>query len=299
MPFNIPLAPSQPLLSGLNSAFLPKLAVENPQNLSFTRAGCPDQISPSPAAQYYSDSSTESPYTESPQSAPHSYSNITPSSHDKRWPGDVGMQYESLSLPTSLGWPLLPFKPFDTESWNEMILCALESDAVAAHSPASKPHFFHPLCCPSPPSLLPTSGRSSPASGRSSSPASSRLGSGDITSDKVCSHCNTMRTPLWRREPVTNRPLCNACGVYLQQRKKMRPAVLMLIQCENDADKPGGPECSHCHTHRTSVWRRSRIGAKLCNACGVYERLHGFDRPLALRKDKVGRRGEHPKRMQS
>ncbi|KAF7351978.1 Gata zinc finger domain-containing protein [Mycena venus] len=303
MPFSIPVAPSQPLLSGLNSAFLSKLAVENPQNLSFARAGRPAQISSSPAAKYYCDSSTEYPYTEHLQQN-HNFtallhSNIASSSYDKRWLGDVGTPYESLSLPTSLGWPLLPIEPFDAESWNEMILCALEADAAAAHSPASKPHLLQPLCCFSPPSFLPMSGRSSPASSRSSSSASSRLESVDIASHKMCSHCNTTDTPLWRREPVTYRPLCNACGVYLQQRNKMRPAVLMLIQCDDDNDIPGGPECSHCHTHSTSVWRRSKTGAKLCNACGVYERLHGFDRPLALRKDKVRRRGKHPKRMQS
>ncbi|KAJ7342985.1 hypothetical protein DFH08DRAFT_237738 [Mycena albidolilacea] len=129
MPFNIPLIPSQPLLTGpeydLYSAFLPELAVEHPPYLSLVRVGHLDQISPSPAAQYCSDSSTESPYTEYSQQnhsfTAVSHSNIAPSSHDQRWSEDVGTQYGSPSLLTSLGWPLLPIEPFDTESWNEMI----------------------------------------------------------------------------------------------------------------------------------------------------------------------------------
>ncbi|KAJ7722118.1 hypothetical protein B0H14DRAFT_3520428 [Mycena olivaceomarginata] len=298
MPFNIPLIPSQPVLTGpeydLYSAFLPELAVEHPPYLSLVRVERLDQISPSPAAQYYSDSSTEPPYTEYSQQN-HSFT--------ARWSEDVGTQYESPSLSMSLGWPSLPIEPFDTESWNEMILCALDADAAAAHSPASTLDFLRTLPF-SPPSSLPTSGLSSPASGRSSSPVSSRLGRVGIASDKMCSHCNTTNTPMWRREPLTRRLLCNACGVYLQQRNRMRPADLILTQCDGDTDipgaaGPGGPECSHCHTHRTGVWRRSKTGAKLCNACGVYARLHGFDRPLAFRKDRVRRRGKYPKRMQS
>ncbi|KAF8194823.1 hypothetical protein K438DRAFT_1503330, partial [Mycena galopus ATCC 62051] len=123
-----------------------------------------------------------------------------------------------------------------------------------------------------------------------------------------CSHCSATSTPLWRRNPATREPLCNACGLYLQQRGSLRPLALIefdaLDSCSSpllsphlvlteleDAD-PNAPECSHCHTRRTSVWRRHKItGAKLCNACGVYSRLRGKDRPLELRRERVRPRG--------
>lgn len=117
-------------------------------------------------------------------------------------------------------------------------------------------------------------------------------------SGKSCSHCHATSTPLWRRDPSTLKPLCNACGLYLQQRNKLRPQELI------DADDDGstsdesdanylGPECSHCRTHRTSVWRRSKAGDQLCNACGVYARLRGKPRPLSLKKNKIRPRSKH------
>ncbi|KAJ7579991.1 hypothetical protein C8J56DRAFT_755822, partial [Mycena floridula] len=109
---------------------------------------------------------------------------------------------------------------------------------------------------------------------------------------KMCSHCQTTSTPLWRREPVTLRRLCNACGLYLQQHNKLRPQE--LIDADNDEDDSShdsndgtGPECSHCHTHNTCEWRWSKTGDQLCNACGVYVRLKGRDRPLSLKRNKI------------
>ncbi|KAJ6484062.1 hypothetical protein C8R45DRAFT_1148313 [Mycena sanguinolenta] len=167
-----------------------------------------------------------------------------------------------------------------------------------ATSTVYSPHtaFRGLLPCPSPPPAVSPSGSESPAS--TGSPQLSRH-PGDIPPDgKKCSHCNATSTPLWRRDPATRLVLCNACGLYLQQRKKMRPPVLIAVDQEgdeSDADvAPGTPECSHCHTHRTSVWRRSKSGAKLCNAC-VYARLRGRDRPLSLKRNKIRPRCKHPK----
>ncbi|KAK7032525.1 hypothetical protein VNI00_012922 [Paramarasmius palmivorus] len=114
---------------------------------------------------------------------------------------------------------------------------------------------------------------------------------------KMCSHCKATSTPLWRREPTTLKPLCNACGLYLQQRNKLRPQELIDADVDDEnSDESGdgtGPECSHCHTRNTSVWRRSKTGEQLCNACGVYSRLRGKDRPLSLKRNKIKPRTKH------
>ncbi|KAJ7843644.1 hypothetical protein B0H14DRAFT_2262060, partial [Mycena olivaceomarginata] len=121
-------------------------------------------------------------------------------------------------------------------------------------------------------------------------------------SSKMCSHCATTSTPLWRCDPTTHCPLCNACGLYLQQRNKMRPTALIAVDQRDEEDDsldpdtdlaPETPEYSHCHTHWTSVWRRSKTGAKLCNACGVYARVRGRDHPLVLRRNKIRPRCKH------
>ncbi|KAF5359074.1 hypothetical protein D9757_013291 [Collybiopsis confluens] len=116
---------------------------------------------------------------------------------------------------------------------------------------------------------------------------------------KTCSHCHATSTPLWRRDSLTRRTLCNACGLYLQQRNKLRPQELIDADFDDESAESehdsSGPECSHCHTRKTSVWRRSKTGAQLCNACGVYIRLRGKERPLSLKRNKIKPRTKHAK----
>eukprot|EP00090_Calanus_glacialis_P014334 TRINITY_DN23119_c0_g1_i1.p1 TRINITY_DN23119_c0_g1~~TRINITY_DN23119_c0_g1_i1.p1 ORF type:complete len:149 (-),score=41.57 TRINITY_DN23119_c0_g1_i1:75-464(-) len=58
-----------------------------------------------------------------------------------------------------------------------------------------------------------------------------------------------------------------------------------------------GPDtrCSNCSTGSTSLWRRNLSGSPVCNACGLYYKLHGQQRPLNMRKDTVqGRKRKQP-----
>ena len=50
-----------------------------------------------------------------------------------------------------------------------------------------------------------------------------------------------------------------------------------------------GPDtrCSNCSTGSTSLWRRDGSGSPVCNACGLYYKLHGQQRPLTMRRDTV------------
>ena len=45
--------------------------------------------------------------------------------------------------------------------------------------------------------------------------------------------------------------------------------------------------CANCNTSKTSLWRRNNQGQAVCNACGLYIKLHGKERPLQMRKDVI------------
>ena len=48
-----------------------------------------------------------------------------------------------------------------------------------------------------------------------------------------------------------------------------------------------GLRCANCSTTTTSLWRRNNQGETVCNACGLYFKLHGINRPLAMKKDAI------------
>ena len=42
--------------------------------------------------------------------------------------------------------------------------------------------------------------------------------------------------------------------------------------------------CANCKTTNTPVWRRDFRGRHVCNACGIYSRVHKLDRPLGIKR---------------
>lgn len=48
--------------------------------------------------------------------------------------------------------------------------------------------------------------------------------------------------------------------------------------------------CTNCSTTTTPLWRRNPEGQPLCNACGLFLKLHGVVRPLSLKTDVIKKR---------
>ncbi|KAI9295110.1 glucocorticoid receptor-like (DNA-binding domain), partial [Neoconidiobolus thromboides FSU 785] len=48
--------------------------------------------------------------------------------------------------------------------------------------------------------------------------------------------------------------------------------------------------CNNCGVDKTSLWRRGASGVPLCNACGLFSKLHGKERPLSMKTDVIRKR---------
>ncbi|TIB71868.1 hypothetical protein E3Q22_03037 [Wallemia mellicola] len=119
-----------------------------------------------------------------------------------------------------------------------------------------------------------------------------------------CSNCGALSTPLWRRSSE-DQLLCNACGLYFKLHKSHRPKSLKSTRSSAHAHPPGEwpsynkvdvdmnnatTTCANCDTSTTPLWRKADDGQSLCNACGLYLKLHKSQRPLSMKTDIIRKR---------
>jgi Zn ribbon nucleic-acid-binding protein len=63
--------------------------------------------------------------------------------------------------------------------------------------------------------------------------------------------------------------------------------IIMATMAANPDRDVSQPTCQNCTTSTTPLWRRDEIGSVLCNACGLFLKLHGRPRPISLKTDVI------------
>ncbi|CAJ0549629.1 Ff.00g032420.m01.CDS01 [Fusarium sp. VM40] len=82
-----------------------------------------------------------------------------------------------------------------------------------------------------------------------------------------------------------------ATDATTQLRASAAPSPAMYATASPAATSGGSgstmPTCQNCSTSTTPLWRRDEFGSVLCNACGLFLKLHGRPRPISLKTDVI------------
>ncbi|XP_047221924.1 cyclin-dependent kinase 20 isoform X2 [Girardinichthys multiradiatus] len=94
---------------------------------------------------------------------------------------------------------------------------------------------------------------------------------------RECASCGTNSALLWRRD-AAGKHLCYTCSLGQENGTSNQNEPLLRPKRRATAAARKGTRCSNCETETTSLWRRNAAGEPVCNACGLYYKLHQCSR---------------------
>lgn len=90
---------------------------------------------------------------------------------------------------------------------------------------------------------------------------------------------------------------CTSVGFILlaPHRNSLNLFCFVLDEFKAASNRRSGVICANCKTSTTTLWRRNNQGEPVCNACGLYYKLHNVNRPQSMKKDGIQTRKRKPK----
>ncbi|KAI1724983.1 GATA zinc finger domain-containing protein [Ditylenchus destructor] len=85
-------------------------------------------------------------------------------------------------------------------------------------------------------------------------------------------------------------PLLATNGAFFGDEFNKEVMEYLTEEGSSSGDNGTVAKCNNCNTIKTTAWRRDQSGKLVCNACGLYYRLHKTNRPVHMRKDFIQQR---------
>ncbi|KAF3483112.1 GATA factor SREP [Arthroderma uncinatum] len=109
-----------------------------------------------------------------------------------------------------------------------------------------------------------------------------------------CDGCPAYNNRVYKaapRAPPVRQPRPSPQAFAQTSEEQAQSGLDAMDSAASPQDTSGMPKaCQNCGTTLTPLWRRDDQGNTICNACGLYYRLHGSHRPVAMKKTVIKRR---------